>query len=88
MNSCQQEGFAHDSVLVGFKGEGAQYLDDRWPCLRQEGQQNNAGCEAAQGVPETRIVGKRGIKPLLQLSLKMITLRQIGLFKNNSLTLI
>ena len=51
MNSRQQEGFAHDSVLVGFKGEGAQYLDDRWPCLRQEGQQNNAGCEAAQGVP-------------------------------------
>ena len=64
MNSRQQEGFAHDSVLVGFEGEGAQYLDDRWPCLRQEGQQNNPGCEAAQGVPVTKIVEKRGIKPL------------------------
>ena len=51
MNSRQQEGFAHDSVLVGFEGKGAQYPDDLWPRLRQEGQQNNAGCEAAQGVP-------------------------------------
>ena len=64
MNSRQQEGFAHDSVLVGFKGEGAQYLDDSWPCLRQEGQQDNAGCEASQGVPVTKIGKKRRFVPL------------------------